>query len=288
MSDREKHARNLVDHFAGLTSYWKDIYASPVEPQDFFHFEAIKKRKKAVLDFVDAYAGGNSLRILDCGCGTGMIIKDLIQRGHRCCGVDLSPEMVEKTSETLRAFRADWAEVRIGSVEALDFKDNTFDVCLCIGVLQYLKDDERSLRELSRVTKPRGRVIISLPNITRITTLLDPYYYFYRGPFFILHRIFRLRRKSAGSVSEDIIKNLTFRDRRYHYTQLRGFGRRYGLEMRSVSPIGYGPLTLWRREYLSRSFTLHIARRIERATSMRMLSFLKAFADRWVIVFEKT
>jgi ubiquinone/menaquinone biosynthesis C-methylase UbiE len=287
MSDKEEHVRQLADHFSTLTAYWKNIYTSPVESWDFFHQAAARKRKEVVLDCVDRYAQGRSMRILDSGCGAGVIMEELLRRGHQVCGIDISPDMLRETAETLKEFHLDDAALRVGTVEGLDFPDRSFDLCLCIGVLQYLENDELALQELARVTKPEGQIIISLPNIARVTTLLDPYYYLCRGPLFVLHRIFRFKRRDNRLTSDDISKNRTFRNRRYYYGQLTGLFKHYGLAVRTVSPIGYGPLTFWQREYLSRPFTLRVAQGIERIASLRGFSFLKAVADRWVLVLQK-
>ena len=287
MNDRDEHSRLLSEHFSGLTAYWKDIYTSTVKRWDFFHQVAARKRKEVVLDFVDRYARGRSMRILDSGCGAGVIMEELLRRGHRVYGIDISPDMLRETAETLKEFQLDDTALRVGSVEGLDFPDRSFDLSLCIGVLQYLEDDELALKELARVTKPGGQVIISLPNIARVTTLFDPYYYLRRLPHFIKHMISRSLKRENRLTSRDIRKNDTFRNRRYYYGQLRGLFKGCGLEIRSVAPIGYGPLTFWEHEYFSREFTLRVSQKIERLASRRGFSFLKAIADRWVMVLEK-
>jgi ubiquinone/menaquinone biosynthesis C-methylase UbiE len=287
MNDLDEHGRQLADHFSTLTSYWKDIYTSPVKSWDFFHQAAAQKRKEVVLDFVDRLAGGRSMQILDAGCGTGIIMESLLRRGHQVCGIDISPDMLRETEESLKEFNLDSAALRIGTVEALDFPDRSFDICLCIGVLQYLKNDELALQELARVTKPKGQVIISIPNIARVTTIFDPYYYLYRGPRAVLERIFRCKRRDNSMTSDDISKNRAFMNRRYYYGQLTGLFKRYGLTVRDVSPIGYGPLTFCRRECFSRSFTMRVSQRMERIASLKGFSFLKAVADRWVLVLQK-
>jgi ubiquinone/menaquinone biosynthesis C-methylase UbiE len=287
MNEREERGSQLAEHFSTLTSFWKDIYTSSLDSADFFHQASAQKRKEVVLDFVDRYAGGRSLRILDTGCGTGVIMAALLKSGHQVCGIDITPGMLSCAAETLKEFDLDDSALRLGTVEALEFPDHSFDLCLCIGVLQYLIDDEPALKELARITKPGGQVILSLPNIARVTTLLDPYYYLYRGPLFVLHRILRCKRREKQLTSEDIHNNLSFRNRRYYYGQLSGLFKRHGLAVRAVSPIGYGPLTFWRREYLSRSFTLSVSRKIERLASLKGFSVLKTIADRWVFVLHK-
>lgn len=287
MNETEEHRRCLSDHFSALTSYWRDIYTSSVNSWDFFHQVAVIKRKEAVLDWVERYAQGKSMQILDGGCGAGSIMEALLRSGHQVSGIDISADMLRETSNNLGEIGLGDTVLRVGSVEALDFPDKNFDVSLCIGVLQYLQDDELALKELARVTKAGGMVIISLPNMARVTTLCDPYYYLCRLPPFIIYRILGFKRADSKLTSDDISRNRTFRNRRYYYGQLRKLYKRYGLKVRAIVPIGYGPLTFWMREYLPRMMILRGARGIERLSSSRTFSFLKAIADRWVVVLQK-
>ena len=252
---RDDKNQDLADHFSRRAAYWKNIYSYPVGSHDFFHHEAIKKRKKAVLDFVEKYAQWRSLKILDCGCGTGIIMDALLQQGHQVFGIDISPDMIKEANITLMNYERKDKIARLGSVEAIDYPDQCFDLCLCIGVLEYLENDEQALRELIRVTRQNGYIVVSLPNIARITTLFDPYYYIVRVPKFLYYKIFKIKKSDGLSSHYDIRKNVTFRNNRYYYCHIYRICKRINLTVRDVSPIGYGPFTFWQREYIPRSLT---------------------------------
>jgi ubiquinone/menaquinone biosynthesis C-methylase UbiE len=286
--DRDAHNRKIADHFSGKTKHWRKIYDPSGRNAGYYYVhETVTKRKDAVVNFVEKCAGGKNLRILDAGCGIGTITNELARLNHVVYGVDPSAEMIEVAKKTLSEFAMAANNLRIGSVENLDFTDRSFDLCLCIGVLQYLQDDELALRELTRVTKPNGDVILTIPNIARIINFIDPYYYLRRAPFF-LQRLIRKRGMNYTELSStDIGKNLTFRDRRYFYGQLNPLFVRNRLVVRDIVPIGYGPITVWRRELFSKSFTLRAANFLENMASRKGLGFLKAFADRWVILLRK-
>ena len=65
--------------------------------------------------------------------------------------------------------------IYIDITEMPEFQDNTFDFIFCSHVLEYIREDEKSLRELYRVLKPGGKAIISVPiNFGHYKTLEDP------------------------------------------------------------------------------------------------------------------
>lgn len=97
--------------------------------------------------------------ILDAGCGTGGLIRRLerMHSGWRWTGIDLEPLACE------------WARARCtakiiqGSLTALPFADGSFDAVVCADVLYHLDEDSAALRELCRVLRPGGWVVINVP-----------------------------------------------------------------------------------------------------------------------------
>jgi len=91
--------------------------------------------------------------VLDAGCGDGAVSNALVDRGMRVVGVDIS-------SVALRHFRGHGS---IASLDALPFRDASFDLVLCSEVLEHLPDAlyPAALRELGRVTK--RYVLVTVP-----------------------------------------------------------------------------------------------------------------------------
>ena len=177
--------KELARYFTGLSDYWRSIYIDKPKPWDFFHHHAVIKRKDAVINFVAHVTNGTKQKILDAGCGTGMIMAELLEQGHMVFGLELSDAMAKEAHRNLSSRGFDDVDIRIGSIQSSGYGNGIFDTTLCIGVLQYLDTDEKALRELTRITKTNGHIILSLPNIFRVTTLTDPYYYIRRAPFFL-------------------------------------------------------------------------------------------------------
>lgn len=95
-------------------------------------------------------------RVLDVGCGTGLLARDLSLRGARVWGVEPSEEMLA----VARRQAGRGVGLKRGSVEALPFKDAWFERAVLRLVL-HLVDRARALPELARVLVPGGRVVIA-------------------------------------------------------------------------------------------------------------------------------
>jgi ubiquinone/menaquinone biosynthesis C-methylase UbiE len=102
---------------------------------------------------------GPSDRVLDLGCGTGIVARALRERlggGAKLAGVDVSPKMIAKARSL--APDIEWHE---GDALALPFADGSFDLVLCQQMLQFVPDRLKAVREMRRVLAPRGRLLVS-------------------------------------------------------------------------------------------------------------------------------
>src|SRR5262245_50806400 len=103
--------------------------------------------------------------VLECGCGTGLILERLRDHARRAVGIDLSPGMLELA-------RGRDLDVHEGSVTALPFPDATFDVTCSFKVLAHVPEIERALGEMVRVTRPGGHVLAEFYNPLSLRGLL--------------------------------------------------------------------------------------------------------------------
>jgi SAM-dependent methyltransferase len=95
--------------------------------------------------------------LLDVGCGAGvdlLVAAQLVGPRGRLCGVDITPEMVEKA----RANLGSRADIALGMAEAIPFADGSFDVVISNGVLNLSPLKEQSYREIFRVLRAGGRL----------------------------------------------------------------------------------------------------------------------------------
>lgn len=112
--------------------------------------------RPAILELAGEVAGR---RILDMGCGSGVVFGELRDRGALMTGVDASSGMLEQARRRL----GDDADLRFGDLaEPLPFPDGAFDDVVASLVLHYLEDWSGALGELRRVLVPGGRLIVSV------------------------------------------------------------------------------------------------------------------------------
>jgi SAM-dependent methyltransferase len=95
-------------------------------------------------------------RILDAGCGSGRNMVELARRGV-VSGIELSD-----TSVSLARARGA-GEVVSGSVLQMPFESDSFDLAVCLDVIEHLEDDRGALRELRRVVAPGGWLLVTVP-----------------------------------------------------------------------------------------------------------------------------
>ena len=102
-------------------------------------------------------------RLLDVGCGNGLFFSRLgDQRNLRLFGLDRSRELLSEARETVDPLRL----IR-GVMGGLPFRDGSFDWVVCLNTFLNLPDTdevEHALRELMRICKPGGRVIVDIRN----------------------------------------------------------------------------------------------------------------------------
>jgi ubiquinone/menaquinone biosynthesis C-methylase UbiE len=117
---------------------------------------------RAQLEIVLRMLAGESGCVLDVGCAAGAEIAALRARAFRVVGVEFSAAMLEHAQ---RRFASDpCVELYRGDAESLPFRSESFDHVICLGVLEYLPDYRPALREISRVLRPGGVAVFSIPS----------------------------------------------------------------------------------------------------------------------------
>ena len=104
---------------------------------------------------------GRGEAVLDVGCGAGfdlIVASRLAGPAGRTCGIDLTPEMVERGEKNLSRVGVSNAEIRLAGAEAIPYPDRTFDVVISNGALNLSPFKGQSFAEISRVLKPGGRL----------------------------------------------------------------------------------------------------------------------------------
>lgn len=112
--------------------------------------------------------------VLDLGCGTAPVLSELRKHGIACTGLELAPDMIARAHSRLRSMGLDDGDLYQGDCRQTPFEDASFDVVVCLGVISYVEAFGEVLREIERLLKPGGHVLVSFRN--RFNPMLwDPY-----------------------------------------------------------------------------------------------------------------
>jgi ubiquinone/menaquinone biosynthesis C-methylase UbiE len=102
-------------------------------------------------------------RVLEIGCGSGFAVQLFAEAGAETYARDLTDWAVETTRRRLAAFGLE-ADVAQGDGENIEFADENFDLVFSWGVIHHSSDMDRALRELVRVLRPGGTIVLMVYN----------------------------------------------------------------------------------------------------------------------------
>jgi len=97
-------------------------------------------------------------KVLEIACGTGELVSWMASRGARVVGCDISEQALSK------ACRRGAGEYAACDIHHLPFGDREFDVLVCCETLEHTLDPDAALRELRRVAKPGGLLLLTTPS----------------------------------------------------------------------------------------------------------------------------
>ncbi len=101
---------------------------------------------------------------LDAGCGSGEYTRGLLlPRADHVAGMDFSAESLQRLQSRLSVQDAGRCGLVNGSLTELPFADESFDTALCTEVIEHIEDDALAVRELCRVLREHGTLVVSVP-----------------------------------------------------------------------------------------------------------------------------
>lgn len=115
------------------------------------------------VDLVRRY--GSDARVLEAGCGTGLVLEKVARFARSAVGIDLSPGMLQRAiGRGLRVANA--------SITELPFADASFDVAYSFKVLAHIEKIAEALKEMARVVRPGGHVLAEFYNTRSLRYLV--------------------------------------------------------------------------------------------------------------------
>ncbi|MGA3193093.1 MAG: class I SAM-dependent methyltransferase [Candidatus Bathyarchaeia archaeon] len=131
-----------------------------------------RQRQAAAFKYVDELSLPKNSHVLEVGCGAGFLAVALARRGFAVEAVDHAPAMIELTKRHARQAGMDTrVHAAVEDVHELSFEDESFDLVVSLGVINWLHDLRRALSEITRVLKLGGYAVL---NSARAHALLNP------------------------------------------------------------------------------------------------------------------
>ena len=192
-----------------IGSYYPSGYYGPLRDRRFPGI--VEKLQQALYGWrvrqVESVAGPVKGRVLDVGCGRGLLLKEFRRRGWQVQGTELSEHSARYPREILDL------PVETGSLETIRFPANHFDVITLWHVLEHVSDPQALLTEANRILKPGGVLLVSVPNFGGCEAKL------FRDKWFHLDVPRHVTHLTKGML-EQALRGNGFKDRRWSGTTL--------------------------------------------------------------------
>lgn len=111
-------------------------------------------------------------RLLDIGCGRGVFIHELLERGFEVHGIELDEFVDDSISNRCTIHVTD-------SLSSLRFAQESFDMVILWHVLEHLPNPQETIAEISRILSPGGRLAIAVPNYGSLQARVSRRYWFH-------------------------------------------------------------------------------------------------------------
>lgn len=219
---------------AGQAEVIPSVNADPAELQKFAtlahrwwdpgsEFKPLHEINPLRLDYIDRVAPLAGTRVLDVGCGGGILSEAMARRGAMVTGIDLG-EKALKVAQLHKLESGVAVEYRLVAVEAVaDEQPASFDVVTCMEMLEHVPDPAAIVAACAKLTKPGGKVFFSTLNRN-----LKSYLFAVIGAEYVLN----LLPKGTHEYGKFIKPS-----------ELTAWCRAAGLEVAGITGMSYNPLS---------------------------------------------
>lgn len=259
--------------FDGDAPNWQGIY----EHADIFSL-IHQHRHHLALDWVKSLRLNPGSRVLEVGCGAGLLAVAMARGGLDVTATDSTPAMLD-----LARVNAAKAGVRVSverrDVHHLDGGPEGYDMVVALGVIPWLHSPELALAEMSRVLRPGGHVIVNADNSARLQTLIDPLV----SPALALPRRAARWVLTRGRGRRGAAMPPTVRHSARQFDRLLA---REGLaKIRGVT-FGFGPFTFLGRRFLGEPASVRLHRNLQ-AMADRGTPVLRSTGAQYIVLAQK-
>lgn len=203
-----------IKKFSQPSSIWWD---------DAGEFKPLHAINPLRLQFIESHLPLNQKKILDVGCGGGILAESMAKKGAIVTGIDMSCEALKQARQ-----HAEQAKLNIHyslcTVEEMAAKESgTFDLVTCMEMLEHIPDPAAAIKACAQLTKHNGFIFISTLNRT-----LKAYLLAVIGAEYLL--------KLLPKGTHDYAKFI-------RPSELAQWSRTFGLNLENIIGIVYNPIT---------------------------------------------
>jgi 2-polyprenyl-3-methyl-5-hydroxy-6-metoxy-1,4-benzoquinol methylase len=251
ISETDDWTRKIATYFSDSFEYWDRVYSSHIVKAQVY-----SNRMAVILRWATMVTGPGAAAA-DVGTGAGHFAVALAKSGIRVVAIDASEAMLARVAQNAsRAGVADLVVPITSDAQRLELASATCDVVVAIGLLPWVKQPELALREMVRITKPGGHVIVTMDNALSLARGLDPGWHASARGF-----IHRIRRLVAGHSVEPSPVHWPAATTLSDFDRLL---RDVGLDPLEFEGVGFGPFTVLGRNVLPNRVGLRVDRLLQR------------------------
>jgi ubiquinone/menaquinone biosynthesis C-methylase UbiE len=269
--------QNVSDFFESTAAYWKTVYGDdrllPTIYQD---------RHNTALGWLYDLGLHPSARILEVGCGAGLITSALARNGYTVDALDSTTAMLQMTRNDAAHHRLQH-RIRLyaADVHALPFQADTFDVVIAIGVIPWLHSERLALQQIQRVLKPGGYLLVTADNNARLNRILDPLSSPLLAPL-------RLSAKRLLWLCGLWSPASGFQPKRHYPREFNRMIGDCGFECVKSRTVGFGPFTFVGKTLVNDAIGVRVHRRLQTIASRRGLFPLRWTGAHYLVLATKT
>jgi len=216
--------KNAVRYFRTKSNIYNERYSVRASG------DLLWVRHNAIIELVKKWGLPAGSRVVDLGCGPGLLTRDLAKMGYSGVGLDSSASMIEFSAHQAQAGGlSDSWKYQLGDVEAIPFPDASFDAAICSGVIDYLPTDDKLIAEAARILKPGGHFIVCFTNKFGYTVSLSKLIYWLKR--FPAIRRFASWLRSALVGGKEGAMEFDFIPRKQRPANVREAIRRHGFHL---------------------------------------------------------
>lgn len=266
-------------------------------------------RQKTVLDFLQKLNLPKGSKVLELGGGAGQTAKKICELGFNLTGIDISKHLIEESNRKCEQYvkQGNANFINQSMEKKFPINDNEFDVCIIVGSLQYVADLNACFKEINRVLKKDGNLIICQANMYPLLDIIKPrhmilklVYFFFNEEFLIspsfksilcesaLGKYFKRYENTKFMNSSFMVKgtdkwDYKIKKRLYSYSRLKKILKNFGYDVKNKT----GATFFFPKKNIFFYLLFSIDFFLQKLLDLKIMPFLINFSDNIVILSKK-